>query len=229
MARNQDAEFVIDDPEELSQKTRIRELLQRRKDVLDARSRSKDEELLGGVDHMDAIGHYQNHVETLILDLWTKFTSVKTSDDTKTEPETDGGQSIGEYYLYAVPIETVQVPPPPEMPCGTDLAPSADTPEAKPETIKGLKWFVENDPFVTKSFTVRSFNPPGERTFTNTVPIPRSVLDKAVANCFEFMDEVGIDADFDDEGEPIIRDFDQSGEEPNATFEHTAYSGDPEI
>jgi len=188
--RNSDAEFVIDDHEELSQKSRIRELLQRRKEVLDARNRSKDEELLGSVGHMNAIAHYQTHLETLILDLWTKF-GHEPDDDA----ETDGGLSKGQQYLKETHITTVTVPPPPEAPTGNDLAPGAGAPEPKQEKIEGLQWFVKNDPVVTKSFTVRSFNPPGERTYTNSIPLPRSALDEAVALCFEFMNEMGVDAD----------------------------------
>lgn len=211
---NRHAEFVIDDPEELSQKTRVRELLERRKDVLEARNTSKDEELLGGVSHLDALGHYQTHLETLILDLWTKFYGTKE----------------GKQYLKNEDIATVQVPPPSEVPTGDDLAPGADAPEPKTVTITGLEWFVENEPVIRKSFTARAWNPPREQTFTNTVVLDRSVLDKAVAKCFEFMNEVGIDADFDDEGEPIIRHFDQSDpDDPQGDLGEAAYSGDPEI
>lgn len=212
--RNEQAEFVIDDPEELSQKTRISELLQRRKEVLEARNASKDEELLGDVSHIDAISHYQTHIETLILDLWTKFYDT----------------AEGEKYLDKIQIADVQVPPPREIPTGNDLAPGASVPDPETVTIRGLRWFVENEPIVQASFSVRGWNPPTEQTYTNATVLDRSVLDRAVSRCFEFMNEVGIDADFDDEGEPIIRHFDQSDpDDPNAELGEASYSGDPDI
>lgn len=213
MSQQQDAEFVIDDPEELSQKTRVRELLQRRKDVLDARNVSKDEQLMGEIGQMAALAHYQNHLETLILDLWTKF------------HDTENGQK----YLHDVEITRIHVPPPADIPTGGDLATGADTPEMKTETIRGLNWFVENEPVVTKSFQVQSWNPPGTQTYTNSVPLQRNHLDKALAKCLEFMNDVGIDADFDEDGEDIIRDFDQSGDDPTAELDNVEYRGDPDI
>jgi len=174
------AEFVIDDPEELSQKQRIRELLDRRRDVLDARTRASDEEVLGSVGHVNALTHYQNHLESLIMDLWTKLIE---SDD-------------GEQYLYERHVGSVTVPPPRELQPGQhdNFAPGETAPEPKTVDIHGLEWFINNDPVVSASFEARMWNPPGKVQRPNSTVIPRSLLDKATTLCFEFMNEAGVDA-----------------------------------
>lgn len=174
-------EFAIDDPEELSQKTRIRNILERRKDVLEARNMSKDEELLGSATYQDALGHYQNHLETLIIDLWTKF------------KETDTGTE----YLERKHIADVEVPPPPELLPDeeSDYAAGADVPDTKEVSIHGLSWFVDSEPVVTAEFTTTTWNPPGERKETNGRLIPRHVIDKALTITLEFMNDAGVDAD----------------------------------
>jgi hypothetical protein len=173
-------EFVIDDPDELSQKQRVRELLDRRTDVLEARNRGKDEELLGAADYMVSLGHYQNHLESLIMDLWTKLTE----------------REDGEEYLHDKHIATITVQPPDELIPGnnSDFAPGETAPDPKTVSIHGLKWFVNNEPAVSQTFTAQMWNPPRTVTKANTRPLPRSALDKATTLCFEFMNEADIDA-----------------------------------
>jgi len=191
MAADQPDEYRIDDPEELSQKKRINELLSRRQAVLDARDTAIDEAVLGQASEEQAIQHYQSRIESLILDLWTKFES-KTIE---------GSESKGREYLEEVLIDEVMVPPPAELlpDSQNDLAAGADPPEPKTVEIQGLEWFIENEPVVSETFTTYSWNPPGEQTAANTRTIPFKTLDKALVYCLKFMDETGIDADFEKE------------------------------
>ena len=176
----------IDDPEELSQKKRVREILNRRKDVIEARNLAIDEMNLGSATRAEGLAHYQSRIESLIIDLWTKFDAEDVDN--------------GKQYLNSEVIDTVQIPPPEELVLQTtDLAAGAETPDPKTVTIQGLKWFIENDPVVSASFTAYTWNPPGEKTMQNSRYLPISTLDKALVICFKFIDESGIDANLETE------------------------------
>jgi len=191
-SQQNDPDIRIDDPEELSQTQRIREILNRRQGVLEARDRAYDETIAGEVGDEQAIAHYQSRLESLILDLWTKFETLELEDD-------DEGRT-GEYYLKEVHIDTIEVPPPAElMPdSDDDILDGAEPPTPKTVSIDGLQWFIENDPYVRASFSVESWNPPGTRTATNARHIPIKTLDKADVKINEFIDKAGIDADFEE-------------------------------
>jgi len=180
----------IDDPEELSQTKRIREILDRRRGVLEARDRAMDEATLGEVQKRRALQHYQSRIESLILDLWTKFEQVDVEGDT---------EETGIDYLERKEIDTIVVQPPNSLLPheGDGLAPGVNYPDAKHETITGLRWFIDHDPVITKSFTVTSWDPPGEQTGMNSTYVPIRTLDKALLACMEFIDKAGIDAKFE--------------------------------
>lgn len=183
MATADDApDFQIDDPEKLSQKTRIREILKRRTNVIDSRDEAFDAMTLGQASQQQALGYYRSRVESLILDLWTKFENEELDE--------------GEEFLQSKHIDTVYVTPPPEL--GADnLAPGAETPEPKAVKINGLKWFIENDAVVRAEFTAESWNPPGRRTVMNERMLPRRTIDRALVQCMEFIDAAGIDVSID--------------------------------
>lgn len=172
----------VEDPEDKSQIERIGNLLERRNEVLRARDRAKDEYQMGDASKIQAISHYQARLETLILDLWTKFNHDLI----------EGG---GEY-LSDKHIATIEIPPPPEANMDSEhVAPGAELPDAKTVDIEGLLWFKDNNPVIKRQFTVRTWNPPGQQTFPNQRVLGFDILDDAVAVCFEFMDEAGIDLD----------------------------------
>ncbi len=173
----------IDDPEELSQKKRISELLARRKTVIDARDEAFDAQLMGQANEQEALSFYRSRIESLIIDLWTKF----KSEDLET----------GQEYLEEKIIDTVEVPPPAEMmpDDGDNLGPGEKPPETKRIHIRGLRWFLEQDGAIQVPFTARMTDPPGKRTVNQEMQIPLSTLDKALLTCIEFLDEAGIDAD----------------------------------
>jgi len=183
MAQEPD-DFEIDDPEELSQKKRVRDLLNRRNEVLDARNRAMDERLLGNAGHEQALGHYQSRIESLIIDLYTKF---KHLDDEDID---------GEKYYKNMHIDTITIPPPADLVPAkdADMAPGATRPDPKTVSIDGLEWFIENDPVVRANFEVQKVNPPGVFRDVNEVYLDFSTLDKALLVCMEFMDKLGIDA-----------------------------------
>jgi len=182
MSAQEQREFQIDDPEELSQKTRIREILNRRTNVIDARDRAFDAMALGDASRQQAVGFYRSRIESLILDLWTKFENDDLDE--------------GEKYLKSATIDTVTVPPPEPLQPGQrdNFAPGETAPDPKRVDIQGLEWFINNDPIVSATFTARMWNPPKQVTMSNSAVIPRSLLDKATTLCFEFMNEAGVDA-----------------------------------
>lgn len=186
MSTDEQPERIIDDPESYSQQKRVRDLLDRRNDVLEARNRALDEETLGGATSEEALRHYQSRIESLVMDLYTKFGGLAEESGTK--------------YLEDEPIDTVIIPPPEELlpDVGGDMASGAEPPEPQTETIYGLEWFIDNEPIVAKEFSVYSWNPPGKQTAINQRHIPFRTLDKAFMSCMQFMDEMGIDADLSD-------------------------------
>lgn len=176
-------EFEIDDPEELSQKKRVRDILNRRNEVIEARNRATDEQLLGEASRAEAVNHYQSRLESLILDLFTKFEAFSNA-------EIDG-----EHLLYEEQIDTVYVYPPDELDVDeASIAPNEEPPEPEPVPIQGLNWFIENDPVVKARFTVESWDPPKTQTGVGTRLIPFKTLDKAFIKCVRIIDEMGIDA-----------------------------------
>lgn len=187
MATNSDnpEEFRIGDPEEISQKTRIQELLSRRSGVIDSRDAAVDAVKFGQADERTAREFYQSRIESLVIDLWTKF----ESSDLET----------GEEYLKAAEIDTFTVEPPSELiPSDrADMAAGEDLPDAKEYTIEGLEWFIENDAVIEVPFTAYTWNPPGEKTVPSKVLIPWETLDRGLIMCMKFIDETGIDADLE--------------------------------
>lgn len=182
-----DPEFNISDPEQLSQQKRIKELLNRRSGVIETRTAAKQAWASGELRKIDALRVYQTAIEGLILDLWTKFKNT----------DVERGQEL----LYDEVIDTVQVGPPAELlPSDkNDLADGQDYPDAKPVPIKGLDWFINNDPVVEETFTAYTWNPPGEQTMVGQRVLDFDTLDKPVQRCIEFLDETGIDADMEQE------------------------------
>jgi len=183
-------EVQIDDPEELSQTKRIREILNRRQGVLEARDRAMDEMTLGDIGGQEALQHYQSRIESLVLDLYTKFKQLDIESESEAENSED--------YLFKKKIDTVVVDPPQSLiPNERDIANGENIPEPKEETIEGLYWFIKNEPVIQKSFSVTSWNPPGVQTDTNARFVPKRTLDKALVHCMEFIDKAGIDAKFE--------------------------------
>lgn len=148
-AEPQDPDVKIDDPEELSQKKRISELLARRKTVIDARDEAFDAQIMGKASREEALAFYRSRIESLIIDLWTKF----RSEDLE----------AGREYLEDELIDTIEVPPPAELQGGGKgrLGPGEQAPDPKHIDIRGLEWFLEQDGEIRVPFTARLTDPPG--------------------------------------------------------------------
>jgi len=179
-------DYAISDPEELSQQKRIKELLNRRTGVIDTRTAAKEAWVSGELQKVDALRVYQTAIEGLIMDLWTKFKNTDIED--------------GEQLLHEEKIADVEVNPPPALlPSDkNDLAAGQDYPDPKKVPIRGLEWFINNDPVVEAPFTAYTWNPPGERTEMGRTLLDFGDLDKPVQRCIEFLDETGIDADMEE-------------------------------
>lgn len=194
----------INDPEELSQRKRINQILGRREDVINARNEAVEAYLAGDLSKQQALMVYQARIESLIADLWTKMQDSET------------GQEI----LYESEIAVVTVHPPADVlpDDDHDFAAGADMPEPKTVSIYGLKWFIENQPIVAAPFTVSTWNPPREQTVTGQEVLDFGVLDEALLKLMEFIDESGIDADFEDDTEDAGFDYsdllDDGGDDP---------------
>lgn len=195
----------IDDPDQLSQNKRINELLSRREDVIDARNQALELYLTGELRKEQALMLYQAQIESLIIDLWTKFT--------KTNSER------GKELLHDEAIATVSVSPPAEL-LGEqhDMAAGEEMPEPKTVTIHGLKWFIENDPIVHRQFSTHKWNPPGKKVATGKTILDFGILDEALLKIMEFIHEAGIDADLEDDTEDAEFDYsdllDEDGSDP---------------
>lgn len=193
MAVDNDNTGKIDDPQDTAQNERIKAILRRREEVLEARDRAKDQYYLSDIPQERAVMHYQSRLETLIVDLHNKFRHELV------EGETD--------FWRDKEIATVEIPPPPALTDDENLAPGEEAPTPKHATITGLSWFISHDPVIRREFTVRGWNPPRELSEPSEVVLGFEVIDEAVMACFEFMNSLGIDADI--EPEPYM-----GGEEP---------------
>jgi len=170
----------VDDANELSNKSRIRDLLDRRKELLDARNEARAEMQVNGGDRLAALEIYHTYLTGLIIDLWTKLVETKA----------------GSQLLQEKVIHTFSIHPPQEDLAEIKAAPGVEEPEAKEVTIRGLQWFLQqNSVVVTESFDLRTWNPPGTSTIQARQPIPWAALNRAHIACLEYMNEIGVDAD----------------------------------
>jgi hypothetical protein len=171
----------VEDPEDSSQTERIGTILRRRDEVLEARDRAKDQFTLGDIDKGRAVMHYQSRLETLLIDISTKFEAELAA------AETD--------YFGGVDIATVRIAPPESLTREADLAPGVSPPEPVAFVIEGLSWFINNDPVVSHEFSVRAWNPPREIRESAQVVLDFRHIDQAVMQAFQFLDEIGLDVE----------------------------------
>lgn len=175
-----DFDIEVEDGNELSNKSRIRDLLNRRKEVLNARNQARAEMQLTNGNSVEALEVYHTYLTGLILDLWTKLV------------ETPAGMEL----LQRKPIYSFEVHPPKEELDRLRRATGVKPPKPHKVTIKGLNWFVQQDSvIITETFWVKTWHPPGEKKLQTQQPIPWAALDRAFIGCQEYMNEIGVDAD----------------------------------
>jgi hypothetical protein len=59
--------------------------------------------------------------------------------------------------------------------------------------------------------------------------VPMGIVTEAATQLEHFIRDLGLDVDLQDQGTDIIRNFDMSGDTPQADYGQAEYSGDPEI
>jgi len=177
-----DSEFDIEvaDANELSNKSRIRDLLSRRQEVLDARNDARAEMQVNGGDQVAALEIYHTYLTGFIMDLWTKFV------------ETRAGMQL----LQEQKIHDFKIHPPQEELDKFKSANGVQPPEPEPVVINGLNWFLQqNSVVVSATFELQTWDPPGTTKIEAQQPIPWAALDRAFIACQEYMNEIGVDAD----------------------------------
>ena len=186
MVETQPHESKIDDPEQISQTQRIREILNRRSELLDLRDAANREVRFGGLNEADALLYYRTGLEGLLYELWNVFRNLEGDE--------------GEEYLNEKEIATFTIPPPDSLQEKVqELGPGARFPDPKAITINGLRWFIESPKVLEPSFTVRSLSPPRTITETNEYILRWQELDEGLKHALEFIDVAGIDADLTEE------------------------------
>lgn len=176
----------IDDPEDLSQNTRIREILDRRYETLEARDRLREMVDMGQVSEQQALRNYRSRLESLVLELWNVFENLESD--------------TGEEYLTEKTIATVEIPPPDSLlEQASELPPGVSKPSPQVHTINGLRWFLDNPAAITKTFEIQSLSPPKKLTETNEYLLQWGELDLGLQATLEFIDAAGVDADVTEE------------------------------
>lgn len=186
----------IDDPEDISQKQRIKEILDRRRRTLEARDEAKMETLLGGTNEARALLYYRAHLESLIYELWNVFRNFEAGESESEDSDTP----TGKYYLEEKHLGTVTVSPPESL-IGAigQLDAGENLPESKRFEIEGLKWYLEHPDTIQATFAAESFDPPERVVESNERVLRWDELDAGLRACFEFIHKAGIDADLAEE------------------------------
>lgn len=201
----------IDDPEQISQNTRIHEILDRRRETLQARDRLREAVDLGTVDERAALLHYRSRLESLIMELWNVFQNLDSDD--------------GETYLTTAQIATFQIEPPEELrEIARDLPDGAEYPDAVEHTIEGLRWYLDAPRYLTETFELRSLSPPQQIEREQTYVLQWPELDEGLRYALEFIDVAGIDADVTEQEQQTKIDRDLLEEVDEWRREHVTTS-----
>lgn len=188
-----DPDRTIEDPNESAQDTRIRQLIQRRRDVIDAKVTATQLQVTGGAGVDQANQLFLNELQALIIDLWPLLRS-----------EFRGAYLGSRYVDNSEDVElkhvgTFAVDPPDSLPTDRNddrLAPGASPAAPKRIDVDGLAWFVEVDVPIPLQWDVRTMTRSNDATpgIVEVAP-PTWVLIRGLNLCSEFMAEIGIDLD----------------------------------
>jgi len=125
----------VRDVEQISERHRLKELLNRRREVLDTRDRVVEALEYGQIGYQRAVSIYAEKLTGMVLDMYPMFHWAER----------------GDFFFQDVVLDTVTVPPPSDI--RTSVAETAGRPEPKTVEIRGLSWFLDNDVVVSRSFT----------------------------------------------------------------------------
>jgi hypothetical protein len=115
-----------------------------------------------------------------------------------------------------------------------DLPRGVDLPEPQRVPFEGLKEVIERDPVLTHQWEVcvkrEGARPNWEYVYPQTQrPVPKRLYENAVRKADMFLQQAGIGLDTDVAGTEIIRNFDMSGDEPQADYGVGEYDSNPDI
>jgi hypothetical protein len=198
-----DTRRTVDDPEESAQDARIRGLIQRRREAIDAARTAERLTVAGEAKAEDARQLFLAELRALIMDLWPTL-----------RREFDGAYLGGEYVGDDVDpkaIGTFTVDPPESLPTERNddrLTPGASPAMPKQIKVDGLAWFVQIEVPIEVRWRVRTMTGgPGWQTEVVQTAPPTWVLNAGLNHCSEFMAEIGIDLemkaeDYEGGGDP---------------------------
>jgi hypothetical protein len=114
------------------------------------------------------------------------------------------------------------------------LPKGVDVPQVERIPLNGLKSIIEAPDVFQHRWTVTVDNSGAPPNHKEVYPHAQEIIGKqtlidAVRHANQFLQDAGIGLDLEEEDTPIIRGFDQSGENGNAEMDKTDYRGDPGI
>jgi len=115
-----------------------------------------------------------------------------------------------------------------------DLPRGVNLPEPIPIPFNGLRTVIERDPVVSNTWEVcvsrEGARPNWGFVYPQTQqPVRKRIYEDAVRKADMFLQNAGIGLDMDTKGTDIIRNFDMSGEEPQAEYGTGDYDANPDI
>lgn len=183
----------VEDVDELSQRARMRELYETRRDVRERRRKIHDAQYLGGMNlspekaatlYRDTLGVYLRELHPLITKIY---------------------EETGKEYWEEYELGSVEIQPPEEADGdgGRSAEYVVETGGSKVWRFDGLKSIFEAPESLTAEFEVTKHEYPRGRfktTVTASRQIPFHILDNAYTASNEFLADIGLDLD-PDEGE----------------------------
>lgn len=114
------------------------------------------------------------------------------------------------------------------------LPKNADLPQPQRIRIVGLRDVIEREPVASYQWEVcvkKEGAPPNWKYVypQDTRAFPKSVYVNAVRRTVQFLQDAGIGLETDTKGSEIIRNFDMSGDEPQADYGTADYDANPQI
>lgn len=170
----------VRDLEQISERHRLTELLDRRRELLDTRDRVSEALEYGQIDYQRAVSIYAEKLVGLVLDVYPMFSWAER----------------GEWYFKAVEIDTIPITAPQGL--RESVAQSAGRPEPKAVTVRGLRWFIDNGVVVGRQFQGYPAGQVQQTVATQQEVLPMTTIDRGVQTIVQFLHEVDVDVQFDD-------------------------------
>lgn len=185
----------VQDTEEISQRRRLKELLTRRREVLDTRDRVMEALEYRKIGYERAVRMYAEKLTTMIIDIYPMFQWATDSE----------GEAVGRRYLYDIELDRVTIHPPEEL--RASVAVDADPVEPKTVVIEGLDWFSANGIHVAATFDGFRGDSAEKRRVTTERVIPFRAVDQGVRAVEVFLHEVDVDVQWDEGAEEAEDDW----------------------